>query len=90
MSAPIGNDNAAKKNRMFSDELRKMYVQKRRDILKACEALAKKAEDGDIMAIRELADRLEGKVSQAITGPDDGPIEASISVKFVRKPPGVV
>ena len=68
MSAPLGNDNASKKNRMFSDELRKMYVQQRRDIVKACEALADKAEDGDIMAIRELADRLEGKVPTAIEG----------------------
>ena len=54
MSAPLGNDNASKKNRMFSDELRKMYVQKRRDILNACEALADKAESGDVTAIMNL------------------------------------
>jgi hypothetical protein len=31
-------------------------------------------ERGDVPAIREIADRLDGKVTQAISGPDGGPI----------------
>lgn len=34
-----------------------------------------KAAAGDIAAIKELADRLDGKVPQAVTGEDGGPIE---------------
>jgi hypothetical protein len=39
------------------------------------EKLAEKAEQGDIQAIREVGDRLDGKVVQAIER-GDGPIEA--------------
>lgn len=35
-------------------------------------ALVEKAEDGDTMAIREIADRLEGKPVQMISGDPDG------------------
>lgn len=30
---------------------------------------------GEVSAIREIADRLDGKVTQAISGPDGGPIQ---------------
>jgi hypothetical protein len=45
---------------------------------------------GDISAIREINDRIDGKVAQAITGEDGGPIEHSIEVSFVSpgKPAG--
>jgi hypothetical protein len=36
-------------------------------------ALVKKAKDGDVQAIKELADRLDGKVTQPIGGDDDLP-----------------
>jgi hypothetical protein len=41
---------------------------------------------GDVMAIRELLDRVEGKVAQKtqLTGLDDAPIQQSITVTFVR------
>lgn len=42
--------------------------------------LLAKAEEGDVHAIREVADRLDGKVPQAITGEDGG---APVSVRFV-------
>lgn len=40
---------------------------------------------GDMMAIRELLERVEGKVAQKtqLTGPEDGPIRANITVEFV-------
>ena len=37
-------------------------------------ALIEKAAQGDTTAIRELADRIDGKVPQGITGADDGPV----------------
>lgn len=38
---------------------------------KIAAALADKAETGDVQAIKEIADRLDGKVAQAITGDDE-------------------
>lgn len=37
------------------------------------QALIAKAQAGDVAAIREIADRLDGKVPQAIVGDDDEP-----------------
>jgi len=37
--------------------------------------LVDKAIDGDVTAIREIADRVDGKPAQAVTGPDGGPIQ---------------
>lgn len=38
-------------------------------------ALIAKAQEGDVPAIREVMDRVEGKVPQAIENGDDGPLE---------------
>ena len=37
--------------------------------------LVEKALDGDMAAIKEVADRTDGKPSQAITGPNGGPVQ---------------
>lgn len=37
------------------------------------------AMDGDVQAAKEIADRLDGKVPQAVTGDDGGPIALAIS-----------
>ncbi len=62
--APKGN-NYASKGRRFASTL-----QKRIDELKAMEgivsALIQKALDGDMQAIKEVADRLDGKAMQGI------------------------
>jgi ribosomal protein L17 len=39
------------------------------------DALLTKAQEGDIHAIREVADRIDGKVAQQLTGADEGPIQ---------------
>jgi hypothetical protein len=36
--------------------------------------LVQEAIDGDVPAAKEIADRLDGKVPQAVTGPEGGPI----------------
>jgi hypothetical protein len=40
---------------------------------------------GDVIAMRELLDRVEGKVTQKtqLAGLDDGPVQTTITVKFV-------
>lgn len=46
-----------------------------RDKLRAvADALVEKAIAGDIAAIKEVADRLDGKVPQAISGDDENPL----------------
>lgn len=54
--------------------------------------LVSQAEAGDIQAIKELADRLDGKPVQAIAGADgEGPVQHALTVTFVgRTNPGSV
>lgn len=77
--APRGNNNAGK-GKMWSDAVRKALVQG-----KALEPIAKKlismALSGDIQAIKEIGDRLDGKAVQAISGEDGGPLVVEI-VRF--------
>ncbi len=43
-----------------------------------CDALIKKGKQGDIQAIKEIMDRGVGKVPQAVTGSEGGPVEILI------------
>lgn len=62
--APIGNKNATK-NKVWSDAVRKAVVQNQ-NLDKLAAALLEKALSGDISALKELGDRLEGKPTQQI------------------------
>jgi hypothetical protein len=62
--APKGNQNAVK-GKMWSDALRKEIVQGEH-LSKLVQALILKAIEGDMAALREIGDRLEGKPTQSI------------------------
>lgn len=63
--AQKGNSNAAKP-RVWSDAIRKAVTQgKSLDTLAT--KLVKMAQDGDMQAIKEIGDRLEGRAAQSIT-----------------------
>ena len=62
--APLGNKNASK-NKIWSDALRKALIQNQ-SIDALANALLEKALAGDISALKELGDRLEGKPTQQI------------------------
>src|SRR5574337_395560 len=51
-------------------------------------ALVLKGIDGDVPAIREINDRMDGKVPQTVTGEDGGAIQfggkVEVEVKFVK------
>jgi hypothetical protein len=64
MGAPVGNNNN-KKNREWSEAIRKAVVQ-RKELDKLANALIDRALEGDLGALKELGDRLEGKPSQQI------------------------
>lgn len=58
----LGNNNSSKIKRLMNDTLHRVLVQN--EALRArkiTEALVTKAEDGDVSAIREVFDRIEGK-----------------------------
>lgn len=67
--APEGNKNSSKNNRLWAETIRRAVVQSDPDRLRRiAEALLTKAEEGDLGAMREIGDRLDGKPAQAIVG----------------------
>ena len=75
MAAPKNNKNSSKDNRVWGKTVKKLAIQEDyKRIHKVAEALFRKAEDGDVAAIKELGDRIDGKSQQEITGNSDQPI----------------
>ena len=79
--APKGNTNAAK-GKAWTEAIIKALHGDRTRIDRLAKALLDKAESGDIAALKELGDRLEGKVTQPVSGPDGGNIPVSVTVSF--------
>jgi len=98
MAAPEGNINW--KGKVWTDALRRALARAEHDpavahrtINSLAERLLEKAAEGDLVAMKEVADRLEGKAAQAmILNGDDagGPVRIGVDVTFVGKPPSSV
>ena len=70
--APFGNTNAIK-NKLWSDTLRRAIAQDSGDrVRQAAERLLDEAAKGEPWAIKELADRLDGKSVQSNTLESNG------------------
>jgi len=72
-----GNTNSSKINRLLGNTLKRKLVQdEAQRANKVVEALLLKAEDGDVHAIKEVLDRIDGKVVQEskISGDSDEPL----------------
>ena len=75
--APLGNQNAANKRlwRAAINRALERRTQSRADGIKEIDALAEKLLElvaaGDLPALREFGDRIDGKPSQAIIGGDE-------------------
>jgi hypothetical protein len=79
--APLGHTNSNKTNRLWGNIIRKLAVQEDYRRLHALgEKLYEKALDGDMAAIKEVGDRLDGKALQEnkLTGDLDEPITIKI------------
>ena len=97
--AQPGNRNAAKGSQ-FRDALymaliryKSKTIKRKKALHHIAEALIDKAIDGDMPAIKEIADRLDGKPAQAITGPQGEPItlvERVIVVQAIEQDGNVI
>ena len=85
MAAALGNKYAKNRIRIVGDTLRRVAKQNPKRLRAACEAMLAKAESGDVSAFREFADRLDGKVPQALTGPDGGAVIHTVERVIVEK-----
>jgi len=77
----IGNKNSIKSNRLWAETIRRAVVQDDAQRLRQiAEALLTKASEGDMAAIKELGDRLDGKSLQEnkLTGDSDEPVMIKI------------
>lgn len=77
MGAPVGNQNAAKA-KVWSAAIHRALEKRGKAKADALEALAEKlltkCDEGDMAALKELGDRLDGKPVQALTGGDGEPL----------------
>jgi hypothetical protein len=70
-----GNPNGRPKSKPFKQALQKALRAAEDDsemMARIALALVTKASEGDVPAIKEIADRLDGKVTQPISGDEDG------------------
>jgi hypothetical protein len=77
----IGNKNSIKTNRLWAETIRRAVVQDDAQRLRQiAEALLIKASEGDMAAIKELGDRLDGKALQEnkLSGDSDQPLTIKI------------
>ena len=84
VGAPVGNTNH-KKGKPFQDALRRAIAQNPQKVRNIVDKVLDLAEEGESWAVKEIADRLDGKAIQAteITGADGEPLQG-IQVTFVK------
>jgi len=85
VGAPIGNKNATK-NKPFLDAMRRALAQNPQKIGRIVDKVLDQAEAGEAWAVKEVADRLDGKAVQANTleDADGNSLVTSLEVRFVK------
>lgn len=83
MGAPVGNKNATN-GKEFRSALRRALAHKYGDVQSGLLAIASKlveqAEAGEMAALKEIADREDGKPAQIIGGdPEGAPVAMSVT-----------
>lgn len=76
-----GNKHSSKENRLWGSIIRKLAIQEDYKKLHAiAEKLYEKAAEGDMTAVKEIGDRLDGKALQEnkVTGDSDEPVVIKI------------
>jgi|ERR1043166_342948 hypothetical protein len=77
--APLGNQNGIKRNQMWAEALRRQVAQNPEAMRKIALKVLDMAMEGDMAAIREIGDRLDGKAVQQVI------MDATIEDKTVRE-----
>lgn len=79
MAAPLGNKNSSKENRLWAETIRRVHVQdKGAKLRKIAEKLYELAEAGDIQAMKEIGDRLDGKPHQTVAAEVDAQVNVTV------------
>lgn len=85
--APIGNKNNAKGRKWaqaINRALEKRSLASQREALdELAEKLLTRCDEGDLSALKELGDRLDGKAAQTIIGDDENPLNVVHKVERV-------
>lgn len=87
MAAPEGNTNSSKSNRLWAETIRRAVIQSDAERLRRiAEKLLDKAEEGDLVAIKEMGDRLDGKPAQTTTleGNPEAPLYGKVELVAVK------
>jgi hypothetical protein len=75
MAAPKGNKNAHT-GKLWTDALRRaLLAEDGKKLRKLADKLIASALKGNVMALKEIGDRMEGKPAQAIVGPNGGAVQ---------------
>lgn len=85
--APLGNKNGLKA-KIWTDAIHWALAQRdekgQKRLRRAALALVAEAEQGNVAALKEIGDRLEGKAVQPIAGTDDAPpIQHAVEITIV-------
>jgi hypothetical protein len=88
-----GNTNSKRSNRLWADTIRRVLAQGADPdrIRRLAEALVSKAEEGDMSALKELGDRLDGKAAQQVfvNGDEEGgPVKIERIKRIIVDPRG--
>ena len=91
-SGQIGNKNASKTNRAWSEAIR-MAVRRKEKLNKPgslrdlADVFVEKVLSGDMTAVKEFGDRYEGKVTDKVelSGPEGGPIETATRPQLTKE-----
>ena len=80
-----GNNNASK-NKPFLDAMRRALAQNPQKIAKIVNKVLDQAEAGEAWAVKEVADRLDGKAIaiQEIQGPNGAELKTGVVITFVE------
>ena len=80
-----GNNNATK-NKPFYDAIRRALVQNPHKMANIVDKVIEKAEEGEAWAVKEIADRLDGKAHQStsIEDAEGNSLLQAIEVRFVK------
>jgi hypothetical protein len=86
MAATDTTPTGRKTDKVIRDALKAALRQDPERLKRVAEKAWEMAEEGNLAAFKEIADRLDGKAVQPIVGGDDDqpPINTSITVSFVK------